>query len=129
MLGSSARLLPLKGSHRTDVATEVLDAGALLIGSPTLNNGLLPAIADALCYLQGLKPRNLVGAAFGSYGWSGESVKLINEALTAMKVELIDEGVRVKYVPTAEDLAACRALGLEVAETLAARCEGQGAEK
>ena len=59
----------------TTVATSwpsSLDAGALVVGSPTLNNGVFPTVADVLTYIKGLKPRNLFGAAFGSYGWSGE---------------------------------------------------------
>ncbi|MHC4200556.1 MAG: flavodoxin domain-containing protein, partial [Planctomycetota bacterium] len=70
--GASAKLLPLSSSHRSDVATDVLDAGALLVGSPTMNNQMFPTVADCLTYLKGLKPKHLVGAAFGSYGWSGE---------------------------------------------------------
>jgi flavorubredoxin len=116
--GVTARLMSLKASHRSDVATEILDAGALLVGSPTLNNGLFPTMADLLSYLKGLRRRNLVGAAFGSYGWSGEAVKLLNEALTAMKVELVSDGVRCTYVPRNDTLAECHALGLKVAEAL-----------
>jgi flavorubredoxin len=118
--GATAKLLPLEAAHRSDVATELLDAGALLVGSPTLNNGLFPTMADLLAYLKGLRPRNLVGAAFGSYGWSGESLKLLNEALTAMNVELVSDGVRCVYVPSDDVLAECRALGVKVAETLKA---------
>lgn len=66
--GAKAVLMPLGASHRSDIATELLDAGALVVGSPTLNNHLFPTVADVLTYLRGLKRLNLVGAAFGSYG-------------------------------------------------------------
>lgn len=118
--GASAKLMPLSGSHRSDVATEILDAGALLVGSPTLNNNLFPTVADTLTYLKGLKPRNLVGAAFGSYGWSGEVVGQLNEWLQGMGVELVSQGVRTVYVPSNEALAQCRELGRQVAERLRA---------
>jgi len=122
--GASVKLMPLKSCHRSDVAYEVLDAGALIVGSPCLNNTMFPTIADVLTYLKGLKPRNLIGAAFGSYGWSGEAVSQVNDALQAMNVELVSEGLRVKYVPDAHALAECRALGTVVAEKLTALCKG-----
>jgi flavorubredoxin len=116
--GAKAVLMPLGASHRSEVATELLDAGALLVGSPTLNNNLFPTVADILTYLRGLKRQGLVGAAFGSYGWSGEAVSHISEVLTAMKVELVSDGLKVKYVPDADALARCFALGQQVAAAL-----------
>jgi len=105
--GADAKLMPLRACHRSDVAAEILDAGALLVGSPTLNNNLFPTVADALTYLKGLKPRNLIGAAFGSYGWSGEAVGQVEDVLRGMKVDLIGESIKVKYVPDDEALAQC----------------------
>lgn len=116
--GVDVRIMPLKSNHRSDVVTELLDSGALLVGTPTLNNGILPAVADVLTYIKGLKPRNLIGAAFGSYGWSGEGTKLVNEALEQMGVDLVQEPVRMKYVPDADAIGACRALGAGVAARL-----------
>ncbi|HUS90253.1 MAG TPA: FprA family A-type flavoprotein [Phycisphaerae bacterium] len=113
--GSAVQLMPLSACHRSDVATELLDTGALLVGSPTINNTMFPTVADVLCYLRGLKPLGLIGAAFGSFGWSGESVKHVAAALEEMGVEQVGQPVRVKYVPTAADLEACRQLGREVA--------------
>jgi flavorubredoxin len=120
--GATPRLMPLKSCHRSDVATEILDAGALLVGSPTMNSNMFPTVADLLTYLKGLKPQNLIGAAFGSYGWSGEAVGQLESVLGEMKVDLVGEGVRVKYVPGSETLAECHSLGLLVAEKLAQRC-------
>ena len=117
--GAKAVVMPLDSSHRSDVATEVLEAGALLVGSPTINNQMFPTVADVMCYLQGLRPAGLIGAAFGSYGWSGEATKLLSAALDAMKVEQVAEPVRVKYIPTAGDMEACRELGATVALRLA----------
>ena len=116
--GASPQVMPLSGSDRSEVATEVLQAGALLVGSPTLNNNMFPTVADTLTYLKGLRPANLIGAAFGSYGWSGEVVGQLNEILKAMKVQLVSEGVKCVYVPTPETLAQCHALGLQVAGRL-----------
>ncbi|MGD9022409.1 MAG: FprA family A-type flavoprotein [Deltaproteobacteria bacterium] len=116
--GVEAKPMHLRAYHRSDVMTEVLDAGAVLVGSPTLNNGLFPTVSDFLTYMKGLKPKNKIGAAFGSYGWSGEAVKLINKELEAMKFELIDPGLKIKYVPDDQGIEAAYELGKKVAQAL-----------
>ena len=116
--GVNARPMHLRSCHRSDIITEVLDAGAVIVGSPTINNGLFPTVSDFLTYMKGLKPKNKVAAAFGSYGWSGEAVKLINEELEQMKLDLIDPGVRIQYVPDDKGLDACHELGKKIAQAL-----------
>jgi flavorubredoxin len=116
--GISYKLLNLRYNHRSDVMREVLNASALVLGCPTLNNGLLPRMAGFLMYMRGLRPTNKIGAAFGSYGWSGEAVKLLNEAMTEMKLDIIDEGYRVKYVPEASHLSHCVELGRKIGKAL-----------
>ena len=98
--------------------TECLDAGAIIVGSPTLNNGLFPTVSDVLTYLKGLKPLNKVGAAFGSYGWSGEAVKLITKDLEEMKIKVIDPGLRIQYVPDKQGMEACEELAKKIAAEL-----------
>ena len=122
--GASVKVMSLHTRHRSDAVTELLDAGALVVGSPTLNNQMFPSVADFLVYLKGLKPKNLVGAAFGSFGWSGEAPKLIQNELEAMKVLVAADPVTCNYVPKETDLAACRALGETVAKKLAELCAG-----
>ena len=119
----SARLtvIPLSFSDRSEVATEVLEAGALIVGSPTLNNQIFPSLADVLIYLQGLKPANLIGAAFGSFGWSGESIKLLNHYLTDMKIELVSDGIKAQYVPDSAVLEECFKLGETIGSELKER--------
>jgi len=116
--GVNARALDLRANHRSDVITEVLDAGAVVVGSPTLNNGIFPTVSDFLTYMKGLKPKNKVGAAFGSYGWSGEAVKLVTRELQDMGFDMIEPGVRVQYVPNEEALKGCRDLGKRIADAL-----------
>ena len=116
--GVEAKPFHLRGNHRSDIMTEVLDAGAIIVGSPTLNNGLYPTISDFLTYMKGLKPKNKIGAAFGSYGWSGEAVKLINKELEQMKFDIIDPGLRIQYLPDEKGLAACRELAGKIAGAL-----------
>ena len=118
--GVHAEPMHLRSRHRSDIMTEVLDAGAILVGSPTLNNNLFPTVSDFLTYLKGLKPQNKVAAAFGSYGWSGESVKMITKELEEMKFKVVDPGVRIQFVPDKEGLEACRELARKVAKELPA---------
>ncbi|MFC1572879.1 FprA family A-type flavoprotein [Candidatus Eisenbacteria bacterium] len=113
--GLTVKMMPLAGSHRSDVATELLEAGTLVVGSPTINGMIYPTVADVLTYIRGLKPKNLIGAAFGSYGWTGESIGQVEEYLTEINVEIAAERVRVQYVPDSDALMRCHALGRQVA--------------
>jgi flavorubredoxin len=118
--GVDAKPMHLRTWHRSDIMTEVLDAGAIIVGSPTLNNGFFPTVGDILTYLKGLKPQNKVAAAFGSYGWSGEAVKLITKELEEMKFKVVDPGLKVQFVPDHEALQACRELAKKIAKELPA---------
>lgn len=113
--GVQVKMLNLAVNHRSDIMTEVLDCRALVFGSPTLNNGILPRMGDFLTYLKGLRPKGKVGAAFGSFGWSGEAVKLLNEAMEAMEITVLDAGLKVKNVPVDADFAQCKELGVKIA--------------
>lgn len=119
--GLKVKFMSMDEFHRSDVAYELLDAGALIVGSSTLNNHMLPHIADVLTYLKGLKPMNLMGAAFGSYGWSGEAVRQIQSILTEMKVEMVGEAVRLRHVPDKGTLDKCCALGTLISDKLKER--------
>lgn len=121
----TVKVLPLSSSHRSDLATEILEAGALLVGSPTMNQQLFPTLADTLCYLKGLKRQRLIGQAFGSYGWSGEAMKQLQKELTDMGIECVNEPFSVSYVPTAGDLARCRQCGKDLAIKLKERVTSQ----
>ncbi|MGD9162516.1 MAG: FprA family A-type flavoprotein [Desulfobacteraceae bacterium] len=116
--GVDAKPMHLRKWHRSDVMTEVLDAGAVIAGSPTLNNNIFPTMGDFLAYFKGLKPKNKIVAAFGSYGWSGEAVKLINSVFDEMKLDIVDPGIKANYVPDGDTLNACRVLGKKIAEKL-----------
>jgi len=116
--GISCQLLHLEGSHRSDVMTEALDAKALIFGSATLNNGMLPRMADMLNYMKGLRPADRIGAVFGSYGWSGEAVKHMNAVLEETKFRVVGPGVSARYVPTHDDLRKCVDLGREIGKAV-----------
>jgi len=116
--GVIARPIHIRSSHRSEIMTEVLDAAAVIVGSPTINNQLFPTVSDFLTYMKGLKPKNKIGAAFGSYGWSGESVKLINQELEAMKFDIIDSGVKIQYVPNQDGKDICLELGRKIGKAI-----------
>jgi flavorubredoxin len=118
--GISIRLMDLRSDHRSDVMTEVLDAKAVVVGSSTLNNNMLPKMADFLCYIKGLRPANKVGAAFGSFGWSGEAPRLVAKILEEMKVKLIGAPLSIQFVPDHESLRKCVDLGREIAKAIKA---------
>jgi flavorubredoxin len=113
--GVEAQLHHLRCTHPSDTVTEVLEAGLLLFGSPTINNQMFPTMGEFLTYLKGLAPKNKAAAAFGSFGWSGQAVGLINQEIEAMKLKLAHEGFKVKYIPDPEELTAARALGAQLA--------------
>lgn len=123
--GMKVRMMPAGAVHRSDIVTELLDAGALLVGSPTLNNGLFPTIAETMCYITGLKPRNLIGAAFGSFGWSGEASRKLHEMLAGLGVKMVAPPLRVNYVPDEDALEQCRQLGEYVARANQAQLAGK----
>ena len=105
----SHRGIPVKRFRLTtadysDVITEAMKAKAIIIGSPTLNNGLFPTVAEYLSYQKGLKPMNKVGLAFGSYGWSGQAAQEIANIMKETKIDVLDELIKIKFVPKPEDL-------------------------
>jgi flavorubredoxin len=116
--GVDFKLLHMAVTDRNDALTDIFAAKAVLVGSPVLNNGLLPSIMPILEDLRGLKFKNKIGAAFGSYGWSGECVKQIEEHFQKCGIPLAAPGVKAKWQPNDQDLANCRQLGRQVAEAV-----------
>ncbi len=109
--GIRTEVMSLEAVERSAVITAVLASGIVAVGTPTMNNQMYPAVADILTYSRGLRPKNHIGAAFGSFGWSGEGAKLVQAELAAQGFEMPFEPFSVKYVPTEKDLAAAYELG------------------
>ena len=116
--GVDVKLFNLTASDKSDVIKEVLDAKALIIGSPTLNNGIFPSVAEFLCYLKGLKPRNKIGAAFGSHGWGGGAVKAVQQEMEQTGIELIDSKLAFKFVPDEGEIQKCVDFGRDIAKRI-----------
>lgn len=98
------KLINVGKTDKNDVITEVFKSKAVLVGSSTINNGILSNTAGLLEMIKGLKFKMKVGAAFGSYGWSGESVKIIDQALKEAGFKVTEEGMKVLWTPMEEDL-------------------------
>jgi anaerobic nitric oxide reductase flavorubredoxin len=105
--GFEVKIFSVPTSSRSDVITEMLDAKAILIGSSTHDNGMLPNLAGFLDFLKGLKPKGRVAAAFGSYGWAGGAVAAITGVLKEAGCEVFEPGLQVKYTPSEEDIKSC----------------------
>jgi flavorubredoxin len=102
--GISVRVYNLKYSDISDIMTHVLTAKYILIGSPTLNNGMMPTIGAFLTYVKGLKPRKKIGLAFGSYGWSGQAAGMIEDEMKTIGWEVPIEKLRMTYIPDENEL-------------------------
>jgi len=113
--GVKTRLFHLRKSDWTEILREILEAKAILIGSPTLNNGTLPSVGGFLTYLKGLRPRKKVAAAFGSYGWGKGAVKAINEELKGMGLDVLEPGLEVQYLPREDEVKHCVEFGAGIA--------------
>ena len=95
----TVKLFNLPKSDQNDVITEVFKSKTVVVGSPTFNNGILHTMAGFAHLMKEMKFKNKKAAAFGCYGWSGESVKILNELLQGAGFELIDEGDRTQWYP------------------------------
>lgn len=98
------RLINLKNTHISDVVTEIMLSKVVCVGSPILNNKILPSIGGLLTYLRGLKPRNRSFFTFGSYGWSKIGFKEFEDLLKDSGMEQLLEGRYFQFVPSEDDL-------------------------
>ncbi|HOQ80752.1 MAG TPA: FprA family A-type flavoprotein, partial [Candidatus Cloacimonadota bacterium] len=96
-------MMNLQSNHISDIMTELITAKYICVGSPTLNNGILPSVSAFLTYMKGLAPKNRIGLAFGSYGWGGQAVGIVEGILKECGFELLPS-FRLQYVPSGDDL-------------------------
>ncbi len=101
------------------------EADALAFGSPTINGDAVKPVWDLLSSLTAVNVRGKIGAAFGSYGWSGEAVPMVEDRLRGLKLRVPVKGVKAKLIPTAAELASCQALGRNLALHLTGRPENR----
>lgn len=114
----TVKIISTSKTDKTDVITEVFRSRAVVIGSPTVNGGCLYSIAGILELIRGMKFKNKKAAAFGSYGWSGETVKLISEQLQNAGFEVVNTGYRTLWHPDQSELDKIREYGRQLAANL-----------
>ena len=102
--GVQARLLGLRTNHRSDIIEEMLEARGILLGSPTLNNGMFPSMGDFLTYVKGLRPKGKIFGLFGSHGWGGGALKEMRKILENEKFEIWEKELSFQYLPDPEEL-------------------------
>jgi len=105
-------------TDKNDILTEIFKSKAILVGSPTIGGGILSSIAEIMEMIKGLRFKNKRAAAFGCYGWSGESVKVLTESLEKSGFSIISDGIRAKWNPDDESLEKCVEFGKEIAGKL-----------
>lgn len=118
--GVEVKMLKLRASDNTEAATEILDSKAVIVGSPTLNNGMFPTIGAFLTYMAGLKPKNKIWSFFGSFGWGGGAIRAMTEMVQKAGFEVQEPGLQVKYIPEKEELQKCFELGKQIAQKVKA---------
>jgi len=116
--GKKCKIINASVTDKSDLVVDIFKAKGIIVGSPTVNNNVLSAISVVLEEIKSLKFKNKVGAAFGSYGWSGEAPKIISQKLTDAGVKVIQDYIQFKFNPTEEELEKCVEFGRNFAEKM-----------
>lgn len=117
--GVEVKMFNLTLSDKSDIMTEVLDSRGLLIGTPTLNNGIFPSVAEFLTYLKGLKPPAKVAAVFNSYGWNSKrTLEEANAMLTDAMIPEILDSLTYQFIPDPSELEQCKEFGKQFANKI-----------
>jgi flavorubredoxin len=118
--GVDVELMKLRAADTTDIITEILDAKAVIVGSPTLHNGMFPTLGGFLTHITGLKPKGKLWGFFGSYGWGGGAVNNMIEMAKKAGFDVYEPSIQVKFVPDQEDLKKCFEFGQQIAAKIKA---------
>jgi flavorubredoxin len=114
--GVDVEVIKLRATPMSVATKRFWESRAVLVGTPTLNNIMYPTVAEFLTYLRGLRPRDRMAGAFGSFGWGGGAVKEAYGVLKQMGLEVVEPGVEVLYRPGPEDEKKCFEFGKSFAE-------------
>lgn len=109
------KLFNIPKSDANDIMTETFKSKTVVMGSPTIGNSVLPTVAFIIYHMKGLKFKGKKAAAFGCFGWSGESVKVINGLMEDAGFEVISEGLRHQWTPDEDAKKAAFEMGKEIA--------------
>jgi flavorubredoxin len=114
----NVKIFNLSKTDKNDVITDIFKSKAILMGSPTINRGILVSVAGILEEIRGLQFKNKKAAAFGCYGWSGESTKIISENLSSAGFEMVDDGIKTMWNPDDDHIAKCTEYGRQFASNI-----------
>ncbi|MEK7238407.1 MAG: FprA family A-type flavoprotein, partial [Nitrospirota bacterium] len=109
--GVDCKIIKLRATPMSAAIKEFWKSRGCLIGTPTLNNVMFPSVAEFLTHLRGLRPKNRIAAAFGSYGWGGGAVKEAYEEFKKMGLDIVGTGIQTLYRPSTEDEKQCYEFG------------------
>ena len=116
--GIDCRVIKLRATPMSVAIKEFWKVRGCLIGTPTLNNGMFPSVAEFLYHLAGLKPKDRIIGAFGSFGWGGGAVKEAYDRFKQIGLETVEPGIQVAYKPSAEDKKQCYEFGKQFVERM-----------
>jgi flavorubredoxin len=114
--GLECRIMKLRATPQSVAIKEFWKSRGTLIGTPTLNNIMFPTVANFLTHLRGLRPKNRLVGAFGSFGWGGGAVKEAYETFNKMGLDIYEPGLEILYKPSAEDEQKCYDFGVAFAK-------------
>ncbi|MES9939022.1 MAG: FprA family A-type flavoprotein [Candidatus Thiodiazotropha sp. 6PLUC2] len=124
--GVRVSLYDLEGGEIGPFVDLIEEADALLFGSPTINGDAVKPVWDLLSSLVVVNLKGKLGGAFGSFGWSGEAVPMIEDRMRGLKMRIPQQGLRIKLIPTEEELVECRAFGKAIAEEMVGKKQNKG---
>lgn len=114
--GVDCKVIKLRATPTSTAIKEFWKSRGCLVGTPTLNNIMFPSVANFLTYLRGLRPKNRIIGAFGSYGWGGGAVKEAYEEFKKIGLEIFEPGLQILYKPSDDDETKCYDYGREFAK-------------
>lgn len=112
----NVKLFNIAGSDKNDVVAEVFKSKAVVFGSPTINRGILTSMAGFLEEIKGLSFKGKKAAVFGSYGWSGESTRILAESLQQAGFTVVDDGLKALWNPSGQSIEECLSYGRKLAK-------------
>ncbi|MDP8306208.1 MAG: FprA family A-type flavoprotein [Candidatus Chlorobium antarcticum] len=104
--------------HFSKMEEKIAHASGIILGSPTINQNILPQIYQIFSAINPIRDKGKLGAAFGSYGWSGEATKMIETNFTMLKLKVFDQNMKVKFKPHEPEFEACHEFGKAYAERM-----------
>jgi flavorubredoxin len=113
--GVECKVIKLRATPMSVAIKEFWKSRGCLVGTPTLNNIMYPTVAEFLTHLRGLRPKNRIMGAFGSFGWGGGAVKEAYEEFKRMGLDIVEPGLQILYRPSLEDEETCYEFGREFA--------------